>query len=64
MLSLMVLAGLAPNSNRIGEVVHARFAASVGWREVGGTVAVLLAVFLVVVNSARQAVSAFIYFNF
>ncbi|MFT7724556.1 MAG: MBOAT family protein [Roseateles sp.] len=61
---LAALAVLAPNSNRLGDAVHARFAASAGWREIGGTVAVCLAVFLVVVNSARQAVSAFIYFNF
>lgn len=61
---LMALAVLAPNSNRIGDAVQARFAGSVGWREVGGAAAVLMAVFLVVVNSARQSVSAFIYFNF
>jgi alginate O-acetyltransferase complex protein AlgI len=61
---LMALAVLAPNSNRIGEAVQARFAASAGWRELVGAVAVVVAVFLVVVNSARQATSAFIYFNF
>lgn len=62
--ALMAVVLLAPNSNRIGEAVQQRFAASAGWREIGGAAAVLAAVFLVVVNSARQAVSAFIYFNF
>lgn len=62
--ALIVLALLAPNSNRLGDAVHARFAASRGWRDLLGAAAIALAIFLVVVNSARQAVSAFIYFNF
>jgi alginate O-acetyltransferase complex protein AlgI len=61
---LMALVLFAPNSNRIGESLHARFAASTTWRDMAGAAAVLTAILLVIVNSARQSVSAFIYFNF
>lgn len=63
-LGLGLLAALAPNSNSIGR----RLASALGDRPraqalVGGA-AICAALFLVVLNTSRDAISAFIYFNF
>jgi alginate O-acetyltransferase complex protein AlgI len=61
---LGLLAVALPNSNSIGERVLVWFAASRRARITLGAAAVLAAVLLVLLNTARDAVSAFIYFNF
>lgn len=58
------VAFLLPNSNRISEALRARLQARVSWRAALGGAALLACVILVVVNTARDSVSAFIYFNF
>ena len=63
----LVLGGMAlfaPNSNRIGESLLALLARPISWRPaVAGATAVAVAM-LALVNTARDSVSAFIYFNF
>jgi alginate O-acetyltransferase complex protein AlgI len=61
---LGAIAFLAPNSNRIGEQIHALLQRKAGLRWIGGTLAACTALFLLLVNTARDSVSAFIYFNF
>jgi len=61
---LAAVAWLAPNSNRIGEALMQRLAASERLRWAAAPAVLLLVVGLVVVNTAREAASAFIYFNF
>ena len=55
---------LLPNSNRIGERLLQRFDASPDVRWLIGAPALVAALALVLVNIARDSVSAFIYFNF
>jgi alginate O-acetyltransferase complex protein AlgI len=62
--ALGALAFLLPNSNAVGERVLAWFARSGDARMAVGSGALLIALLLVVVNTARESVSAFIYFNF
>ena len=62
--ALGVLAFLAPNSNRVGQWLHERTQASAFARGCVGTVGLLTALLLVLINSTRDSVSAFIYFNF
>ena len=61
---LAAIAFLAPNSNRIGEQVLllARRPGSLRWFI--GTLGVCMALLLLLINTARDSVSAFIYFNF
>ncbi|MBX3643367.1 MAG: MBOAT family protein [Rubrivivax sp.] len=61
---LAAIAFVAPNSNLIGERVSAWFERSQTARWFWGSVAVAGVVFLVVLNTTRDSVSAFIYFNF
>ena len=61
---LAAVAFLAPNSNLIGERVMVWFARSVDARWMLGSAAAAGVVLLVVLNTARDSVSAFIYFNF
>ena len=63
----MVLGALAfccPNSNLLGERLLALVRRSVGARAAIGSAALVLMLFLLLVNTTRDAVSAFIYFNF
>ncbi len=61
----LALAALAlPNSNVLGAWLHRYCQRSVGTRVAVGTSALGLALFLVLVNTARDTTSAFIYFNF
>ena len=53
-----------PNSNRIGDSMLAWLARHETWRPAVGGAALVAAVGLVIVNTARESVSAFIYFNF
>jgi alginate O-acetyltransferase complex protein AlgI len=61
---LGALALFAPNSNRIGEQVLATLSRPVPWQPAVAGAAVTALGFLLLVNVARDAVSAFIYFNF
>ncbi|HVR51199.1 MAG TPA: MBOAT family O-acyltransferase [Pseudorhodoferax sp.] len=61
---LGALALLAPNSNRIGTRVLGWMEAMPSWRAPLAGAAVAAAVLLVLVNTLRSGVSAFIYFNF
>lgn len=61
---LAALAFLAPNSNRVGTAVLEFCRAAPRGRGVVGGAALVAALLLVLVNAARDAVSAFIYFNF
>jgi alginate O-acetyltransferase complex protein AlgI len=61
---LGAVAALAPNSNLIGTQVLATFAQPSLLRAAAATAAALLVLFLVLLNTARESVSAFIYFNF
>jgi alginate O-acetyltransferase complex protein AlgI len=61
---LGAIALFAPNSNRIGEGLLATLARPVSWRPAVGGAAVTAVAMLLLVNVARDAVSAFIYFNF
>ncbi len=61
---LGVIAIALPNSNAIGEGLLARLRANAGWQPFVGGMALVAAVGLVVLNTARDSVSAFIYFNF
>jgi alginate O-acetyltransferase complex protein AlgI len=60
---LGAIAFLAPNSNRIGTLIHERVRSNFTRGAIGGLAgaAVLLPV---VINTARDSVSAFIYLNF
>jgi alginate O-acetyltransferase complex protein AlgI len=53
-----------PNTNRIGEQLRLWFEASRDVRLALGVAALLACFFLVLLNAARDSVSAFIYFNF
>lgn len=55
---------LLPNSNRLGDAVRDRLHERRGWIPTMGSAALVLATTLVIVNTARDSVSAFIYFNF
>lgn len=61
---LGLIAVLAPNTQRIGAWLQARCTASANWRLslLGATL--LATALLVLLNTSRSAVSAFIYFNF
>jgi alginate O-acetyltransferase complex protein AlgI len=61
---LGVIAVFAPNSNAIGENLREWCQRGSGIRSLVFGSAVTLVVFLVVLNESRNAVSAFIYFNF
>ena len=61
---LGAIAFLAPNSNQIGNLALAKFKAQSGVRVICAGAGVAAVVFLMVVNSLRESVSAFIYFNF
>ncbi len=61
---LGAIALLPYNSNRLGETVRNALAEPRPLRLALGTVATVLGLFLVLVNTARDSVSAFIYFNF
>lgn len=63
-LALGAIALYAPNSNRVGELLQRRmsWAAVVRPLLAGASIAALL--FMLLVNVARDSVSAFIYFNF
>ncbi len=63
-LVLGLAAAVLPNSNTIGERLLAWFRSARDARVAGGTAALLVVVLLVVLNGARESVSAFIYFNF
>ena len=63
-LALGVIAFLAPNSNRIGNSLLAQCARGGGRAAFIGGVAVAAALLLVLINTVRDSVSAFIYFNF
>lgn len=63
-LLLGACAVLLPNSNRLGEAVRERLHERRGWIPTMGSAALVLAATLVIVNTARDSVSAFIYFNF
>ncbi|MCW5661951.1 MAG: MBOAT family protein [Burkholderiaceae bacterium] len=61
---LGALALLAPNSNRIGDALLRTLTRPVRWRPaLGGAASVAIAM-LLLINTARDSVSAFIYFNF
>jgi alginate O-acetyltransferase complex protein AlgI len=53
-----------PNSNAIGNWLIERLRAGVPWARVLGGAALAACLLLVLLNTARDAVSAFIYFNF
>ena len=61
---LGLVAFLAPNSNRIGTLIHKRVRVSAFTRGAIGGLAAAGALLLVLINTARDSVSAFIYFNF
>jgi len=63
-LALGVTAVLLPNSNRIGDWTRGRLHARRDWSAVLGAAALTLAITMVVINTVRDSVSAFIYFNF
>ena len=63
-LALGGLAFLAPNSNRVGAGLLTWLRQRPGWRDFVGGVSVCAILMLVLINSARDSVSAFIYFNF
>ncbi len=63
-LALGALAVLAPNSNRIGERLLDNARRYPATRLGAGSFVACTALLLVLVNTARDAVSAFIYFNF
>jgi alginate O-acetyltransferase complex protein AlgI len=61
---LGALAFLAPNSNRIGLLIHERVRGALLLRGAVAGFATATVLMLVLVNTARDSVSAFIYFNF
>jgi alginate O-acetyltransferase complex protein AlgI len=62
--ALAALACLAPNTNRIGDYLLQHANASWRWRSLYNGMACALVAFLLAINSLRDSVSAFIYFNF
>ncbi len=63
--ALGALALWAPNSNRIGLWLEQRASQGAAWWPWWmGTVGLALALFMVLLNTVRDSVSAFIYFNF
>jgi alginate O-acetyltransferase complex protein AlgI len=62
--ALMATTLFAPNSNRIGVWVLAVLAPASPLRALGGGAALCAIMLLLMINTARDAVSAFIYFNF
>lgn len=63
-LALGLWAACAPNSNRIGLRIQRELASRSSWRNWALGFSACLIFALMVVNIARDAVSAFIYFNF
>jgi alginate O-acetyltransferase complex protein AlgI len=63
-LVLSAVALFAPNSNHIGAQLMARLQAPAPWTPVLAGAAVAATAMLLLVNVARDSVSAFIYFNF
>ena len=63
-MALGAIAFLLPNSNAVGERLLTWFARSESARFTIGASALLLVILLIVLNTARDSVSAFIYFNF
>jgi alginate O-acetyltransferase complex protein AlgI len=63
-LALGAWAAWAPNSNRVGLWLQRELAARVSWRSWALGFSVSLILVLMLVNLARDSVSAFIYFNF
>lgn len=63
-LFLGACAVLLPNSNWLGQAVRERLHERRGWIPTMGSAALVLAATLIIVNTARDSVSAFIYFNF
>ncbi len=61
---LGAVALFAPNSNRIGEWLLAALARPFSWRPAVAGATGALVMMLLIVNTARDSVSAFIYFNF
>ncbi len=61
---MAVVAFLFPNSNQMGEAVLRWFARSKDVAVALGTSALVIVLLLLMINSARDSVSAFIYFNF
>ena len=61
---LMLIACLAPNSNQIGERLLHLCSSHVTMRTVANGTVLTAVAFLLVVNTVRDSVSAFIYFNF
>lgn len=63
-LALGAMAALAPNSNRIGERLIALSQSAPRTRALMAGAALMAIALLVLLNTARSGVSAFIYFNF
>jgi len=63
-LGLGAVAVLLPNCNRLGEALRQRLSRSVDLQAAVGAAAATVILLLVLVNAARDSVSAFIYFNF
>lgn len=63
-IMLGAFAVFLPNSNHIGESLRTRLHETHEWVATIGGAAVALAATLVIINTARDSVSAFIYFNF
>ncbi|MGA8787066.1 MAG: MBOAT family O-acyltransferase, partial [Polaromonas sp.] len=63
-LALGVVALLAPNTNQIGNQVLRRCRTQTGTRFLLTGASVAIVTFMMLVNSLRESVSAFIYFNF
>jgi alginate O-acetyltransferase complex protein AlgI len=61
---LGLIAFVVPNSNRIGTVIRERARRSAFTRGAIGGMAAAAVLMLLVINTARDSVSAFIYFNF
>jgi alginate O-acetyltransferase complex protein AlgI len=61
---LAAIAVLAPNSNVIGEWLRQRATTSTAWAAWLGGAGLCTVAFLIVLNTARDSVSTFIYFNF
>lgn len=64
LLILSLIALLMPNSNQIGERVLAQTRSHVALAASGLGAALTCCIFFVLINNARDSVSAFIYFNF
>jgi hypothetical protein len=62
--ALGAVAVFAPNSNAVGEKLHAWCRQAPEWRGLIFGFALTIVAFLIVLNESRDSVSAFIYFNF